>query len=90
MYSPTTPSPFLITDDDSTEGKSFDDSHVPYQDLSSKESHFIKSVEKDMDRRLEGIVIDYSTIGKEILCLDSRRNRGESSVLSVSGGVNVS
>ena len=51
---------------------------LSYEDLSSKELLFLKSVEKDLDKSLEGKVVDYSVIGKKIIPLDS----GEETILS--------
>ena len=51
---------------------------LSYEDLSSKELLFLKSVEKDLDKSLEGKVVDYSVIGKKIIPLDY----GEETVLS--------
>ena len=51
---------------------------LSYEDLSSKEILFLKSVEKDLDKSLEGKVVDYSVIGKKIIPLDY----GEETVLS--------
>ena len=59
-------------DEEISTSKSYDTHYVPYEDLSSMEILFLKSAEKDLDKILEGKVVDYNVNGKKIIPLDYR------------------
>ena len=59
-------------DEEISTSKSYDTHYVPYEDLSSMEIIFLKYAEKDLDKILEGKVVDYNVNGKKIIPLDYR------------------